>query len=516
MADVAVGAEMWCLSLFGGESSCTLLDFGFDHWGIGHYEPVRRSRVSYTELSAGDFHICGLTDDGTIFCWGHNGAGQTNVPAGEFTAVDSGQWHSCAIDLDGALECWGGNSHGQSLSPEGRFKRVAPGGRHTCAITAVDELQCWGDNAQKQSQPPSGKWSAVSSGEEHSCAISMDQALACWGSNAHGQIEIPGGKWVQVDVGALEDWGTEFCALREDGMVACANNLATYEVLWRSVSARPPDAPSGRWRAIDLGSNQRCLQDERMQVQCWRWHEQRGRVVSYLAPIPYREGGYPKFGAGGVYVCLIDEQQRLRCVRSSGTWSNDFANSLNPQPVTTWSGRFTDLAVGYRHVCALRVDGQITCLQLDNVTDQSLLPDLPPLPDLSEPVVELILDTNESWSCASGGDPECPDPPGCLLAQSGRALCWGRGSGDQWSVGTEPGFTAIGVGCGIDAAGAIDCWDGTEALLSQGAGPYVSLGSSAFSHCAITAGGDIHCWGEIGIAIRERENSSGACSRFPE
>lgn len=507
--DVAVGAEMWCGISREGRASCSQSASSADRAIRTDYEVVRRTLVNYTALSAGDFHVCGLTDEGIVYCWGHNGAGQIEAPQGEFKSIGSGRWHSCAIDQHGEIVCWGDNSHGQSLSPDGAFKAVAPGGRHTCAITSDGALVCWGDNSRNQSEPPPGEWISVSSGHEHSCAISTEQALACWGSNEHGQTDIPGGKWVQVDLGAIEDWGTEFCALREDGVVACANNLLVFGLRgWDTPTV--PRAPGGRWSAIDLGSNQRCLQDERLQVQCWRWNEREGPVTEYLAPIPHSDAGYLEFSAGGIYVCMIDDRQILRCARSSGSWDADFANKLNPQPVTVWPGRFTDLAMGYRHVCAVDIAGDVECIQLDRIADQSLLPDLPPLPDPGEPVAALNLDANASWGCQSHQEPECPDPPGCLLTRSGQAYCWGRGSGDRWSISAQAAYIEVSVGCGLEAAGVIACWDGTEPLLDQDTGPFTSLGSSSFSHCATTARGDIHCWGDIGIVIEDRELKPGA------
>ena len=510
VTEVAAGAEMWCFTFQKSrKSSCSLTGYLFDDLAYGGYEPVRRSQARYQALSAGDYHVCGLTEEGIVDCWGHNGAGQMDAPDGEYQSLSSGQWHSCAIDLQGAIDCWGDNTYGQAATPDGTFSAVAPGGRHTCAVTTDEELRCWGDNSRKQSEPPPGVWIAVSSGDNHSCAISVDRALACWGSNEHGQTDIPGGKWVQVDIGALEHRGAEFCALREDGLVACANNLQIYASRGLYVP-QVPKAPAGRWSAIDLGSSQRCLQDERQQIQCWRWNERHGVTTEYLAPIPQRAAGYQKFSAGGIYVCLIDERQILRCVRSSGSWSNDFANKLNPQPVTIWPGRFADVAVGYRHVCAIDLVGDVECVQLDRIIDQSLLPDLPPLPDLNEPVATLKLDADQNRGCGSDQEPECPDPPGCLLTKSGAAFCWGRGTGDRWIINAQQPYAAIGVGCGLSAGGAIECWDGTELLLTQDAGAFNSLGSSGVSHCATTIHGDIHCWGSIGIVIEDRELMHGA------
>jgi len=510
---IAIGDEARCFVGNDGAAACGIRGFRRAPGGFhSHYSPVRASLVTYRTLDAGAFHVCGVTDDFELYCWGHNGAGQTDVPEGQFESVSGGQWHSCAIDINDMLSCWGENAYGQSAPPAGSFRAVDAGGRHTCAIATDQQLHCWGDNSHKQSQPPPGEWVAVSSGDEHSCAISVDKALACWGSNEYGQTDIPGGKWVQVDVGAFEDWGTEFCALREDGVVSCANNLQTYALygFWDGRTVDVPKAPVGRWMALDLGSNQRCLQDESQQVQCWRWNERHGQVTEYLAPIPPNPAGYRKFSAGGRYVCLIDEEQRLSCVRSSGGWNRDHADEHDPHPVTILPGRYTDLAVGSHHVCAIDQVGDVECVHLDKGINQSLMPDLPPMPNLSEPVAAVSVDPHEWRECATNQVPECPDAPACLLTKSGRVLCWGGGSGDRWDIGATPSITQIGVGCGLDNAGKIHCWDDTKTHLGQATGPFTSLGSSGASHCATTVSGNIHCWGSIGFVIENRELTHGS------
>jgi hypothetical protein len=40
-----------------------------------------------TQVSAGIWHTCAIRSDGTLACWGHNGNGQTNVPAIPTTTV---------------------------------------------------------------------------------------------------------------------------------------------------------------------------------------------------------------------------------------------------------------------------------------------------------------------------------------------------------------------------------------------------------------------------------------------
>lgn len=76
------------------------------------------SAASAYDLAAGLAHTCAIDDNG-VTCWGHNGSGQSTVPAGltNPTVLAAGENHTCAID-DNGVTCWGHNGSGQSTVPE--------------------------------------------------------------------------------------------------------------------------------------------------------------------------------------------------------------------------------------------------------------------------------------------------------------------------------------------------------------------------------------------------------------
>jgi alpha-tubulin suppressor-like RCC1 family protein len=147
--------------------------------------------LTFRALSAGLGHTCGLTDDGTAYCWGDHhrkqlGAGGSVVcdPASEpmcgvaspvrvaggmrFAQISAGRWHTCAVTADATGYCWGDNMYGQLGNPEipircgagaiepcvrdepiavgggHRFAQISAGAGHTCGVTTDGKAYCWG------------------------------------------------------------------------------------------------------------------------------------------------------------------------------------------------------------------------------------------------------------------------------------------------------------------------------------------------------------------------------------
>lgn len=187
-------------------------------------------RGSWTSVTAGTQHTCGVRTDRTLWCWGQNFRGQLG-PLGPYTSFTPkpvqvrGSWlrasaggeHTCARRTDHTLWCWGSNRYGQLASTLDNgtdtshdqpsrigtsWAAVSAGGAHNCAITDSGRLACWGANnygqagqetglGSDQANPVPGflpgSWSAVTSGGTVSCGVASG-ALWCWGGNKYGQL----------------------------------------------------------------------------------------------------------------------------------------------------------------------------------------------------------------------------------------------------------------------------------------------------------------------------------------
>jgi alpha-tubulin suppressor-like RCC1 family protein len=129
-----------------------------------------------TAIAAGDGYACALTASGGVMCWGANKGGllwedtkeNSLTPVevkgldNRVVAINAGQSHICVLTKDGGVECWGANGWGQlgdgttvdSPSPvdvsglTSRVTGIAVNGfsNYGCAIAGSGGIRCWGSN----------------------------------------------------------------------------------------------------------------------------------------------------------------------------------------------------------------------------------------------------------------------------------------------------------------------------------------------------------------------------------
>ncbi|XP_022972100.1 serine/threonine-protein kinase-like protein ACR4 [Cucurbita maxima] len=185
-------------------------------WGSSGYvqmgvpQPMIKA-ARYQEISAGDYHLCGLrapltgrhrNNTSFVDCWGYNMT-RTFVFDGPIESISAGSEFNCGLfSLNRTVLCWGDETSSRviSLIPKDmRFLKIAAGGYHVCGILegAKARAFCWGRSLDIEGSAdlvPIDPLDSVVGGKFHACGIkSMDRGVICWGFTVKPSTPAPDG-----------------------------------------------------------------------------------------------------------------------------------------------------------------------------------------------------------------------------------------------------------------------------------------------------------------------------------
>lgn len=224
--------------------------------------PVTAGQLT-TPLAEGRQHTLVLMNDGTVFAWGANAAGQlgdgtttdNEVPGGrvsslsQVVSVAAGDDHSLALKADDTVWAWGANGSGQLGSGAGSsstrpirvpglsgVSSVAAGASHSLALLSDGTVVSWGANGSGQLGRTGGSAPApipgltnvtsITASGNYSLVTRSDGSVWGWGDNTFGQLgSAPASTPTPVRVGtmsgirSLSAGGTHALALASDGAV---------------------------------------------------------------------------------------------------------------------------------------------------------------------------------------------------------------------------------------------------------------------------------------------------------
>ncbi|EQC45660.1 Ig-like domain-containing protein, partial [Bacteriovorax sp. Seq25_V] len=181
------------------------------------------------KVFAGPRNSCAIDQSDKLYCWGDNSKNQldthilTNTAAIEFDSiylgvgvaqdVAIGMDHICVLTSQREVKCFGDNSKGQFVTPGDSVDfgmsipiKIVAGDYFTCALLLDGSVSCWGannfgqlglDNSVTYNEPVNAgnvsiptNVTDIVAGSSHACALYKDTGFTCWGKNSEGQLGI--------------------------------------------------------------------------------------------------------------------------------------------------------------------------------------------------------------------------------------------------------------------------------------------------------------------------------------
>jgi alpha-tubulin suppressor-like RCC1 family protein len=351
--------------------------------------------LTFSMVTTGGIHSCGLASDGRAYCWGGNTHGELGdgttinrtrpvpVKGGlHFSAVSAGDGYTCGLTTEQRAYCWGWNDLGMlgngtrvnrttPVAVKGGlvFRQIRPGSHHTCAVTTTAKGYCWGSNENgKLGIGASGGYRLVPiavagglnfrriiPGGGHTCGLTTSGKAYCWGGGNVGQIgdgqivlgrpspkAVSGGlTFTQVVAGEAHS-----CGVTSDKRAYCWGDNSEGALGDGTTADKRlvPTLVAGGlfWNGVSTLSHHTCGVASTHRVWCWGYNLGGGQTgvdprVSPRVRSPQQIPGGISFSAVGgglssAHTCAVTGAGAAYC------WGGNFAGQLGDGTTTT---RFT-------------------------------------------------------------------------------------------------------------------------------------------------------------------------------
>jgi alpha-tubulin suppressor-like RCC1 family protein len=417
---------------------------------------AQSAEIQIVHLTAGSGHTCGLSSEGMAYCWGRAAEGQLGdgrttyrsgpvavlTPAGvSFTQLTAGQGHTCGLGSDSKTYCWGFNDRGQlgdgSTSnrsapvavntPAGvSFTGLSAGDRNTCGLGSDGKTYCWGTNDHGQlgdggaaprptpgavNMPAGVSFTQLSGGAYHTCALGNDAKTYCWGMGGNGQLGDGANTTRSSPVVATAPAGVSFTQLAVGSFHTCARGSDNKSYCW----GLNENGPLGNGATANTSG-----------------------LVEVISPAGV---SFTHLVAGTIHTCGLGSDAKTYCWgygRYGQLGNGDTANRLTPAPIIAPAGvTFTGLIAGWYHTCGLGSDTKTYCWGLN---ETSQLGDSGTM-DRSTPIAVPL--TSSPAGPQPPASPVVPQPPtGVTVTAGGQQITLSWAAPSDLGNGTLTGYTA--------------------------------------------------------------------------
>lgn len=354
--------------------------------GTSSVASVTVSAFTFSAVASGYTDTCGITSDGSVYCWGRNGYGQLGngttsgdsyVPVqaigiSSATQIALGNSYACALISGGSVKCWGHNGNGalgigdtnesavyntpQNVSGVSSVTAIGVYGSGACATLSSGSIKCWGyalginGGGVNVSSPTSisgiSTASYATNNGSFGCALLANSTINCWGYNAQGYLgngnttntytpaQVSGiTNASQISVG-----GNSSCALLATGSLKCWGFNSSGQ-MGNGTNTSPNSTPvsvTGITTAtqISVGGSNACALISGGTIKCWGWYGQgmlgtNTNVESYTPVIIAGIANATQVSVGDSHVCAILSGGQIKCWgdNSYGQFGNGTTNS---------------------------------------------------------------------------------------------------------------------------------------------------------------------------------------------
>ncbi len=376
--------------------------------------------------------------------------------------------------------------------------RLSGGGEATCVVRPTGQLVCWGANAfaelgagvrapYLEPVEAAGFGSGVlgvSTGGAHTCAITSGGGVQCWGSNGYGQlgdgttldsvvpVEVIG---LGAGVAAISVGGEHTCALTGAGGVRCWGLNANGQLGdgTRIDRATPVEVTglSAGVAALSAGVRHTCAVTTSGALKCW---------------------GDNFAGQLGDGMIPIDEQSFIE--EGQGPDLAD-GSRVSPTDVVGLGSGVAAVSAGYHHTCAVTTAGGVKCW--GDSQWGALGVGLPPRYDIEGRLLAGVGSSGVPLDVVGLASPMVGVTVGsigytCAWSAVGDVSCWGSNMSGQLGQGSVPEMDGYGVvRSGIAESGV------PLPVVNLGMRA-IAVGAGSRHACALSAEGEVRCWGANG------------------
>jgi alpha-tubulin suppressor-like RCC1 family protein len=488
---------------------------------------------------------CGIATDGQTYCWGSNTFGQlgngttesslvpTLAAAGfSFTSLATTRENIifesvCGITADGSAYCWGSNNRRQlggaatsatcgsgflaiscSTAPVAvtggfDFETIEMGLAHACGIAAGGDVHCWGSKgvgglgngtigaSLVPSQVAGGvTFDVVSAGEYwHTCAVAQNGSAHCWGHNATGQLGDGTANSSAVPVAV--SGGLGFQTVDAGGTFTCGRTVANNAYCWGANNygqlgdgtTNPSNAPV----AVSGGLTVRSMSSTFSYTDLiddagnfYWWGQAQETPVNNTPQFSGDTRDFRMASAAASHGCFVTTASEAFC-RGHNTYGQLGDGTTTDGYMVPVAGgiAFSSVTAGRFHTCGLATDGTAHCWGRGDLGQLGQ-------GSTTNSTVPVAVAGGITFTRLSAGTFHT-----CGVDSSGSAYCWGSnlngqlGNGSTASVNTPTPvtggitFASISAGevhtCGVAQTGAAYCWGAQgDGMLGDGSVEYVT------------------------------------------